>query len=459
MRQKASLLLMVAVFWVFAQMVDTRQAVAQSLLRDSETEEFLRDVTRPLFEAAGLVPEAVDIYIIGDNTPNAFVTMGQSMFIHTGLFLAADNFNQVLGVLAHETGHISGGHFARSDENAEAPTAMALLSMLLGAAAMAAGSADAGIGLMMGGQTMAQRSALSFSRSQETAADQAGARLLTAIGASGRGLMEFFENLRSREMMMLIRQNPYVRTHPLNSDRILRLQNVLSNSPFFNTPTPPEVEAKFQRIKAKMAGYMQDPRITFNDYPETDTSVAARYARVYAYNQNIEWNKALDEAYSLIEEYPEDPYFREIAGQILMENGQVQESLPYYRQANELKPEDPLIMTSLAHSLSTLETPEYDKEAIDLLEQVVSIDTINAFAWRLLATIYTRTNQEALASHASAEMFLLYRQYGNAIQHATRAENMLDRGTPKWLRTQDILIAARQGAVEQANQMRRQRRR
>lgn len=459
MFKKGFLLVIVTVCWTFVQTAHHNAALAQGLLRDSETEAFIRKVTRPLFEAAGLVPEAVNIYLINDPSPNAFVTMGQSMFIHSGLILNADNLNQVLGVLAHETGHMSGGHFARSDENATAPTSMMLLSLLLGAAALAAGSADAGLGLFLGGQTMAQRTALKFSRSQESAADQAAATFLNAVGASGKGLMEFFAKLRSQEMMLLIPQNPYVRTHPLNSDRILNLRHVLENSPYFNTPTPPDMEAQFQRIKAKLAGYSLAPRVALLEYPEEDQSIPARYARVYAYNNDILIDKSLAEAKSLIKDVPDDPYFQEIAGQIYFENGKVEQSLPYYRKALELKPNDPLMMTSMAHALSSLEQPDTDQEAADLLDRVVMIDRINDFAWRLLATIQTRLKNQAEASYASAEMFLLYGQYGNAIEHAERAAEMIPRGSPKWLRTQDILISARQGFSEQQRQMRRQQRR
>ncbi len=428
--------LFVAVFMA----VQPRPSLAIGLLRDAETEMFLRMISNPLFDAAGLQPDAVNIYIVNDNSINAFVTGGQNVFIHTGLILQVDNVNQLLAVIAHETGHISGAHLARSSDGAQGATNMVLVTMLLGVAAVFAGSPDAAIGLMMGGQSMALRTYLKYTRIQESAADQAGARLLEATQTSGKGLIETFRLFRDEEMLSFRRKDPYARSHPMSSDRILSLSQRVESSQYYNKPPDPVYEYWFTRVKAKLAGYVNSPRVTYATYPESDTSLEARYARVYAYHKDIDWNNALREANELIKENEQDPYFQEIVGQIYLENGNVNEAIPYYRRAVETLPESALIMTSLAHALVATDTPENNNEAIGLLEHVVRLEPQNDFAWRQLGTAYAQNDLAEEASLASAEMFQLYGQYPASKYHAEIALEYFPVGSPKWIRAQDIIM-------------------
>jgi predicted Zn-dependent protease len=432
-----------------------RDAMAQGMLRDAETEKFIKQITRPIFEAASLTPESIDLYLIGDDTIQAFVTGGQNIFIHSGLILKSENVNWLIGVLAHETGHISGGHLIRRAGQKES-TAIMLAGLLLGAAAILAGAGDAGAGLLLGGQSMAYNNMLTYSRGQESSTDQAAITFLERMGVSGRGFLSFFEMMRRQEMLRHRRQDPYSSSHPLNSDRILQATNRIENSPFYDTPPDPINEEMFQRIKAKLYGYTYPPRLTFQKYPLRDLSIPARYARVYGYQKAMEWDKAIEEAKGLIALEPENPYFYEITGQMLMEKGKVRESLSFYRDAAKYAPREPLIMTSLGHALVTLEDKKLDKEAIALLEQVIVLDPINDFAWRQLGTAYARNDMEAEASLCMAEMFSLYGQFSTAVFHAQRAFDMLDEGTPKWIRSQDVLMAAR---VEASKMRKKQRRR
>ena len=437
------LLVMAAMAWSLMGPGTLRIAMAQQMLRDAETEIFIRRLSTPIFEAAGLDPAAIGIYLINDNSMNAFVAAGQNMFLHSGLIMKSDNSNQLVGVIAHETGHIAIGHDARRGELAKEATAMAIISMLLGAAAIAAGAGDAGIGLIAGGQGSAQRLMLRNLRVWEASADQAGAKYLKGAGMSGRGLVQFFEKLRGQEYVMRVNQNPYVRTHPLTGDRIARLRENVETSPFWNTPMDPEIEAQFRRVKAKLGGFVEPTRVTFRKYPMSDTSPIARYARIYANNREVQWELALDDALSLTEEFPDDPFYNEIAGQIYLENGMVAKSLPYYRRAVELMPHEPLILTSLGLALVALEDPELDKEAIQVLELAVALDPYNDMGYRQLGIAYSRNGYDAYASHATAEMFLLQRRLGDAVMHARRAMDALPTGSPRWLRAQDITVLVR----------------
>lgn len=435
----------------------SQSASAQSLLRDAETEAFLKRAFRPILEAANLTPESVHIYLIHDSSLNAFVMGGQNIFIHSGLLLAADDINQLLGVVAHETGHIAGGHLRRRDETASASSMMSIVSMVLGAAAIAAGGGDAGMGIIMAGQSMAQSTYLKYSRIQESNADQAGASYLEKSGISGRGLIEFFEKLRHEEIMRHIRQNPYVRTHPLNRDRMMSLEGVVMDSPYSQTPPDAELNAEFLRIKGKLYGYTTKSEITLAKFPVTDTSPQAQYARVYAYHKSLEWDAALAEIAAMEKKEPNNSYLYEIQGQILVENQRVNEALVPLRRAVELNPQETLILTALGQALVALEDDQYLDEARKHLELATALDAENTFGWYNLAIAYMRLGEPALASLATAERYNVMRNGHMAAMHATMALEGLKEYTPKWLRAQDILYINEALAKKQKKQEGKQR--
>ncbi len=431
---------------------------AQSFLRDAETEAFFHEISDPIFIAAGLNPSSVEMYLLADNSLNAFVTGGQNIFIHSGLIIEADNVNQLLGVIAHETGHISGGHLSRLGDVGKIAGNTSILSMVLGAAAILAGSADAGMGIFMAGQSMAQGQFLAYTRVQESSADQAGASFMEKAGISGQGIIEFFEKIRHQEILAQVRQDPYIRSHPLNSQRILALQKVVSSSPHYGKAPDPIINEKFNRLKAKLIGYLYAPSRTLKMYPLSDTSAAARYARVYAYHKALEWDLALAEADALIEQEPDNGFFYEIKGQILFENGRVQEALPVFRQAVEREPNQPLVATALGQAMVSLEDEQMMKDAIPILEDATRKDSGNSFAWFNLAKAYSWSGRDAEASLATAERFYSAGVPPQAMSHARRAMDLLDTGTPQWLRAQDIFFVS-QEAVERFNRAQRKRRR
>jgi len=435
----------------------TAHVAAQSLLRDAETEAFFREVSYPVFRAAGLTPQSVHMYLLGDKSINAFVTGGQNIFFHSGLILAADDVDEFMGVLAHETCHISCGHRISRGDAATTAGAFSILSLVLGAAAIALGGGDAGIGILAAGQTVAQRQFLAYTRGQESEADLAGSRYLEAVGVSPTGMIRFFDKLRDQEILAQIRQDPYVRSHPLNRTRILQLQQTASGSPYFNTPPNRYTNERFKRLQAKLGGYLDPPRQTLRKYPITDTSIAARYARVYAYNKALEWDLALAEADALIEAEPNNPYFYEIKGQILFENGRISESVPIFEQAVRLAPREPLIATALGQALVSFEDSERMEQALPILEEATRLDRTNTFAWFNLAKAYSWLERQPEASLATAERFYSGGAAAQALSHARRAMDGFDEGTPQWIRAQDIFIAAEEAASKQ--QRRRGRRR
>tara|TARA_R110000782_G_scaffold78293_5_gene156076 strand:- start:66392 stop:67723 length:1332 start_codon:yes stop_codon:yes gene_type:complete len=422
-----------------------RPAVAQQILRDAETEAFLHDISAPLIEAAGLSPNNVQVLLINDPNINAFVAGGQIVWIHSGLITASDNVNQVQGVIAHELGHIEGGHIIRSSEGIKAATGITLLSMLLGAAALAAGGGEAGMGIMAAGQQAAMGKYLAFSRTQESSADLAGARYLSKSGISGRGSLEFFKKLQNQEYRLAIPQeDSYARTHPLSGERIAVLREVYEPDPAWSVKTPPELEARFQRIKAKLAGFVDDPGQTLRTYPTSDQTIPAHYARAYAWHKSAYPQKALDETEALIAARPHDPYFLELKGQVLLESGRPTEAIPPLREAVRLTNNQPLIATLLGHALIATEDDRNFPEAEQVLRAAVAKDRENPFAWYQLGVVYARRGDTARAALATAER---YSMEGNAQLALRNAETAMtgieDKNSPDYLRAQDIAMSSR----------------
>lgn len=424
--------------------ISARPASAQSVLRDAETEAMFRDMTRPILEAAGLRPENVQIILLHDKSINAFVAGGQAVYVHSGLITAADNANEVQGVIAHEVGHITGGHVLTIQQGAKAATSIMLLSLLLGAAAMAAGSAEAGMGVMAAGQQAAMGRFLAFSRAQESSTDAAGASYLAKAGISGRGLIAFFKKLQNQEFRYAIPQdNAYARTHPLNGERIAALEQTVKNAPGWTVPTDPKVEARFQRVKAKLAGFVDDPLRTLVAYPETNKGVPARYARAYAWHKSAYPEKALAAADSLLAEQPNDPYFLELKGQILLESGRPAQALESLREAVRYAPDQPLIAALLGHALISTEKPDNFEEAKRVLRAAIGRDNSNPFAWYQLGIVYDREGDPGRAALATAERYNLQGEPRLALVNAEQALKTVPTGTPDWIRAQDIAMVSR----------------
>ncbi|WP_296675451.1 M48 family metalloprotease [Novosphingobium sp.] len=430
-------------------------AFAQSILRDAETEALLKDISRPLIVAAGLDPRNVDIVLVNDSSVNAFVAGGQAVYIHSGLINEASSAEEVQGVIAHELGHITGGHVI-SDGGSKAATGVSILSLLLGAAAAAAGAGEAAMGVVMAGQQVALGKYLSFTRGQEEAADAAGAQYLSKAGLSGRGSIAFFQKLRGMETrhgFTRTAESEFYSTHPMTGDRIATLTDTYQRDPAWSKPSDPEIEARFLRTKAKLFGYLAEPKSALQVYPESDNSVAAHYARAYAFHKQAFLDKAMAETDALLSKAPSDPYFLELKGQILLEAGKPADALAPLRRATELSGNQPLIATTFGHALVASEMPANLPEAETVLKNAVSRDRENPFAWYQLGVVYGQRGDMARARLASAEQQVMQLQYAAAEQSAVSAEAALPAGSPDWLRAQDIAMQAR-AAIERQRKRR-----
>jgi predicted Zn-dependent protease len=412
-----------------------------SFIRDAEVETTIRAFATPLFVAAGLDPSAIRVHLVNDQSLNAFVANGLNMFINTGLLIRADNAGQIIGVIAHETGHITGGHLVRMREGMAGATTEAIVALVLGAAAAVAGAPEAGAAIMMGGTQAAERGLLRYSRQMEASADQAGINLLERTQQSARGMMEFLDILADQELLTMGRQDPYVRTHPISRERVETIRNSLASARYADTPTRPEFVELQKRMRAKLQGFIE-PGKALQAYKENDPSFDARYARAIAYSRRPDYPKALALMDGLIAERPNDGYLYEVKGQMIFESGKAREAEPFYAKAAELLPNEPLLRIDLARVQVESDSPEVTRKAIANLEMARRAEQDNTELWRLLSIAYGRDGQIAMANLAQAERALLQRRLPEARSFAERAERGLPAGSAGQLRAQDIRRAA-----------------
>ena len=420
-----------------------RPAYAQSILRDAETETYLEEISAPLAEAAGLAPGALEIVLVNDSSINAFVAGGQRIYVHTGLIETADSANEVQGVIAHELGHIIGGHVLRFEDGARPAMGISLLSLIAGIGMALAGAPDAGMATMMMGQQVALGNFLAYSRTQESVADASGARFLSMAGITGKGSVNFFKKLQSYEFRLgRTTENSYATTHPMSGERASVLEDTYRADPAWDAPLNPEWEAGFVLVKAKLRGFIQDPNKTLAQYPASDTRPSAHYARAYAYHKWKFVDKAEAEARALIAIDPANPYYHELLGQILLESGKPAEALEPLRMATQLSGNHPLIATLFGFALIATEDPAMLPEAESVLRASVAIDGENPDAWKQLGIIYTGKGDMPRAALAGAEHHILRGNPALALRDADAAMAGLPEYSADWIRAQDIKLTA-----------------
>lgn len=418
------------------------QSASASLIRDTEIEAILREDTDPIFRAAGLNPADVTLHMVGSSDLNAFVSSGQNLFLHTGLIVETTSPNQLIGVIAHETGHLAGGHIARSGGATRAAMAPLILGLGLGLLAAIAGAPDAAAGLIYSSTYFAQISVLGYSREQESAADQAAVTYLERSGQSARGLVEFFDNFRFQEVLSEARQYPFFRSHPLSSDRIEALRLRAQEQAHWNQTDSAAAIARHAILKAKLEGFLNPPSQTLTDYPETDRSFPARYARAIAYYRATETTRAITAIDALIAEQPNNPFLWELKGQVLFETGRAAEAVVAHRRSVELRPDSPLLLVNLGQAMLATDDAAQIDPAIAYINRAANLEHDNPLAWRLLAEAYDRKGEPGMARLAAAEQNFALGQQQQARVFAMRAREILPRGTPQWRRATDIVLVS-----------------
>ncbi len=430
-------------------MATARPAAAQnlSLVRDTEIENLLKDYSRPIFRAAGLGSGRIQMRIVRHETFNAFVLDGGNVFIHTGALQQSETPNQVIGVIAHEAGHIAGGHLAQLRERIARDQTKSLLIKLLGIGLMVAGGASggqgaagAGAGVMMGGDELLMRSLLADRRAQESSADQAGLRFLTTTRQSGKGMLDTFERFAQQEYISAsgATQDAFARSHPVAANRLAQLRDTVAKSPFAAEKDPPALQLRHDLMRAKIAGYLDRPTVVFNRYPNSDNSLPARYARTIAtfFQSGVE--RALPQVDALIREKPDNPYFHELKGDFLMRSGKSREAIPALRASLKLLNDAPLISVRLAQAIISADNVAGVDEAIAISRKSL-IDDPNPQAYRILAQGYSAKSKLPEANLATAEALFLEGDIKQAQIFAKRAQVGLRNGSPEWIRAGDIV--------------------
>lgn len=420
-----------------------------NLIRDAEIEGLLRQFSKPIFKAARIDPDAVRVYVIANDSINAFVAGGQRIFINTGLFTKTKSYEEVVGVLAHETGHISGGHLAKLQNELDRASTERIIGMLVGVAAAVGGSAagiegakDAGQGVVMGSQGLSQRRLLSYQRSMEASADQAALKFLNATGQDPEGMLTLFQKLARDSLAATANADPYLFSHPMPAERIRNLEVAAKKSPNFGQPENAGLKLRYELVKAKIIGYTQSPQKVFQRYSSSDNSMPSRYARSVALYRRGDIKNALPLLDDLIAELPQNPYFWELKAQALLETGQPARGLPPIKKARELLPNSGLLQLLHAQLLIGVGGKANASQALKLLVLAKRSEGNSPQIYKHMAEAHAINGDYARAELATAEQAYGSGDQELAVEKAKAAQQRFKKGSPEWLRANDILTFA-----------------
>jgi predicted Zn-dependent protease len=420
------------------------------VIRDTETEQLLREYTRPILRAAGLEKQNIQIVILNESSFNAFVADGRRIFVNYGAMMQSETPNQIIGVLAHETGHLAGGHLAKMREQMSRAQTQMIIAMLLGAGAMVAGArsgnsnsglTNAGAAAVAGPQEMIRRSLISYVRQQEENADRAGVKFLTASGQSARGMYETFKRFTSDILFAAHGADPYLQSHPMPAERVAALEELARSSPYWDKKDDPALQLRHDMARAKISAFMERQDTVYRRYPMSNDSLPSRYAHAIATYLHGDLRSALVQIDSLIQLQPNNPYFHELRGQALLEGGKPADAVAPLRRAVQLSNRGPLIEMLLGQALVGTGNPAYTEEAISILRAAVARETEAPLGYTQLAMAYGRKGDYAEADLASAQAAFLRGDNKTARELASRAKTRFAVGTPGWVKADDIVAA------------------
>jgi len=418
------------------------------IIRDAEIEQLLKEYTQPILRVAGLTQQNIQVVIINDRSFNAFVADGRRIFVNAGALLDAETPNQIIGVLAHEAGHIAGGHLARLREQLAAASTQSILAMLLGIGAMVAGGRGAGgsssalsqggMAALSGPTAAIQNSLFAYLRAQEDQADRAGVKFLTASGQSAKGMYDTFKRLADQMLYQTAYLNPYLQSHPLPSERVAALEGMAKASPYWNTKDPPALQARHDLMRAKLFGFLERPEAVARRYPPSDGSLAAHYARAISALRFAEPRAAQAQVDALIHVQPQNPYFHELKGQMLLESGRPVDAVAPLRQAVQLAPNPALMQIMLGQALIASHDRARLDDAVTILHAALIHEPESSEAFSQLAMAYGQKNDLAHADLASAQAAYMRGDLKTAREIAARAKTRFPVGSPGWVKADDI---------------------
>lgn len=428
---------------LFALGLVAHPAAAQGLIRDAEIERTLNSAARPLLQKAGLPVSSTNILIVNDRSMNAFVAGGNNIFINAGLVMRLKSVDMLQAVIAHEIGHITGGHATQRAASVASAQTAAGIGVILGLITAVSGNSQAGAAVTFGTADAVQRSILANTRSQEASADQSGARYMADAGIDPAAAIEVLDLFRGQELLSVQNVDPYAQTHPLSSERISRLRSYVAAYRPRDSAQAPDIEYWYARSVAKFRGFLDTPKSTLKRYPASDDSEAAQLARAVAWHRLPDQDKAAEAIGRLIKLRPDDAFYHELEGQFLLENGKAAASVQAYRRAAELAPDEPLIQSGLGRALLATDTAANNRAALEILKKSYAKDSRDGQTLYNLALAYARDGQAGMASLITAERYALASDFKQATIHAERARQVLPQGTSGWLKADDIIIAAK----------------
>jgi predicted Zn-dependent protease len=426
-----------------------QQAKGPPVIRDTEAEQLLRDYTRPILRAAGLEKQNIQVVIINDGSFNAFVADGRRIFVNYGAIMQSETPNQIIGVLAHETGHLAGGHLAKMREQlAQAQTQM-IIAMLLGAGALVAGArsgtnnglTNVGAAAISAPQEVIRRTLISYQRQQEENADRAGVKFLAATGQSAKGMYETFKRFTNESLFAARGADPYLQSHPMPAERVAALEELARSSSFWDKKDDPALQLRHDMVRAKISAFMERQDTLYRRYPISNDSLPARYAHAITTYLHGDPRSALTQIDGLIQLQPNNPYFHELRGQALLEGGKPAEAIAPLRKAAQLSNNSPLIEMLLGQALVGTDNKAYTEEAIKILRVAVARETEAPLGYMQLAMAYGRKGDYAEADLASAQAAFLRGDNKTARELAARAKTRFAVGTPGWVKADDIVAA------------------
>jgi predicted Zn-dependent protease len=419
-------------------------------LRDAETEQLLREYTRPILRAAGLEKQNIQVVIINDPVFNAFVADGRRIFVNFGAIMQSQTPNQLIGVLAHETGHLAGGHLAKMREQiAHAQTSL-IIAMLLGAGAVVAGArsnstngslTNVGVAAISAPQDLIRSSLLAYQRSQEENADRAGVKFLTATGQSAKGMYDTFKRFSDESLFAAHNADPYMQSHPMPVERVAALEEIAHSSPYWDKKDDPALQARHDMVRAKISAFLERQDTVYRRYPLSDTSLPGRYAHAIATYRHGDLHNALTQIDALLQMQPANPYFYELRGQALLEGGKPEDAIAPLRKAVQLSGNNALIEMLLGQALVATDNAAYSAEAIQILKAAVVRETEAPLGYQQLAMAYARKGDYAEADLASAQAAYLRGDNKTARDLASRAKTRFAIGTPGWVKADDIVTS------------------
>jgi len=432
------IIILISVFFINFSYNSAFAAAGISIIRDDETEKLLKEITDPIIRAVGLDSDSIEIVIVNDPSINAFVSGGQRIFIHTGLIAEADDVSTVIGVLAHEAGHIKGAHIIQKGSDYEKANYGAIAGYVLGLGSVLAGApAEAGLAISSASQNIAMRNLLSYSRDYENAADTVALEVCKKIGVTPRGLVNLLRKIQSEQKISGDIVDKYMLTHPVSEERIKYIENYIKKHPEIDKKPAEEIQKKFLMVKAKIYGFLYSSKKTKQIY-QGKTTDEALYALSVIKHREAKFSESDNYLNQLIARYPSNYYFYELRAQFLFERGKVDQSISEYRKVLIKLENSVLIRLKLANALLNKKDAASYQEAVSQLKAALLSEPRNISLTNQLGLAYGKLGNLGTSYLYFAESSIIAKNLNNAKFYLQKAERYINKASPEFIKLTEL---------------------